>query len=110
MNVKGFILEDDQGREFVMVCEKPYLQAGRTFSLRGWQRRRLVPLHYSERELRRIVGGVLVTLDDLFKSLPRFSYSRDTSLPQSEASMASKVRKLPALRKMDRGASYAERK
>lgn len=28
MNVKGFILEDDQGREFVMVCEKPYLQPG----------------------------------------------------------------------------------
>lgn len=75
MNVKGFILEDDQGREFVMVCEKPYLQTGRTFLLRGWQRRRLIPLHYSERELRRIIGGVLVTLDDLFKSLPRFSDS-----------------------------------
>ncbi len=29
MNVKGFILEDDQGREFVMGCERPYAQGGR---------------------------------------------------------------------------------
>ncbi|MBH0201372.1 MAG: hypothetical protein HP496_03470 [Nitrospira sp.] len=71
MNVKGFIIEDDQGREFMVVCEPPYKQLGGTFSLRGWQRRRLVPLQYTERELRKIIGGVLATLQDLFRSLPR---------------------------------------
>ncbi len=100
MNVKGFILEDDEGREFVLACEKPYVQPGRAFLLRGWQRRRLVPLHYSERELRRIVGGVLVTLDDLFKNLPRFSDSLDASLSQTERSTTPRLRKPPALRKM----------
>jgi hypothetical protein len=86
VNVKGFILEDDQGREFVMVCEKPSLQSGKTFYLRGWQRRRLVPLQYTERELRRIVGGVLATLDDLFKSLPRFSDNAEAGFLQNESS------------------------
>ena len=71
MNVKGFIIEDNQGREFVLVCEPPYRQLGGTFSLRGWQRRRLVPLQYTERELRKITGGVLAALYDLFRSLPR---------------------------------------
>lgn len=71
MNVKGFIIEDDQGREFMVVCEPPYRQLGGTFSLRGWQRRRLVPLQYTERELRKIIGGVLATLNDLFRRLPR---------------------------------------
>lgn len=71
MNVKGFIIEDDQGREFMVVCEPPYRQLGGTFSLSGWQRRRLVPLQYTERELQEIVGGVLITLQDLFRSLPR---------------------------------------
>ena len=71
MNVKGFIIEDDQGREFVMMCTQATLQTGKTFVLRGWQRRRLVPLQYSEPELRRIVAGVLTTLNDLFRSLPK---------------------------------------
>ena len=71
MNVKGFIIEDDQGREFVVVYEPPYRQLGGTFSLRGWQRRRLVPLQYTERELRTIASGVLAALHDLFRSLPR---------------------------------------
>jgi hypothetical protein len=71
MNVKGFIIEDDQGREFVLMCEQPFGRSGRTFSLRGWQRLRLVPLRYTERELRKIVGGVLATLHDLFRSLPK---------------------------------------
>lgn len=71
MNVKGFIIEDDQGREFMVVCEPPYRQLGGTFSLRGWQRRCLVPLQYTEGELRKITGGVLATLHDLFRSLPR---------------------------------------
>ena len=109
MNVKGFILEDDQGREFVMVCEKPYLQPGRTFSLRGWQRRRLVPLNYSERELRRIVGGVLVALDDLFKSLPRFSNSVETSCSLGEGSTAPRLRKSLLFRKAGRNGNCIER-
>jgi len=71
MNVKGFIIEDKQGREFVLMCEQPFGRSGRIFSLRGWQRRRLVPLQYTERELRKIVGGALTTLHDLFRSLPR---------------------------------------
>ncbi len=71
MTVKGFIMEDEQGREFVLVCEPPLGLLGRTFSLRGWQRRRLIPLQYTEQELRKIVAGVLVTLNDLFQSLPR---------------------------------------
>ena len=109
MNVKGFILEDDQGREFVMVCEKPYLQPGRTFSLRGWQRRRLVPLHYSERELRRIVGGVLVTLDDLFKSLPRFPNCVKTSCSAEEGSTTPPLRKPLLLRKVGRDGNCARK-
>jgi hypothetical protein len=110
MNVKGFILEDDEGREFVVACEKPYLQPGKTFLLRGWQRRRLVPLQYSERELRRIVGGVLVTLDDLFKSLPRLSDHLDPSLPQSEDLTPPELRKPPVLRRMGRNADLTARK
>ncbi len=70
MNVKGFIIEDNHGREFVLVYEPPYRQLGGTFSLRGWQRRRLVPLQYTEPELRKITGGVLATLHDFFRSLP----------------------------------------
>ena len=69
MNVKGFILEDDRGREFVMGCEGPDAQLGRRFLLRGWQRRRLIPLQYSEREARHIVGEALMALDDLFNAL-----------------------------------------
>jgi hypothetical protein len=71
MNVKGVIIEDEQGREFVLMCEQPSGRGGRIFSLRGWQRRRLVPLQYTELERRKIVGGVLATLNDLFRSLPR---------------------------------------
>jgi hypothetical protein len=66
MNVKGFIIEDDEGRELVMVCEQSYAASRKTFALRGWQRRRLVPLRCTEPELRRMVGGVLTTLHDLF--------------------------------------------
>jgi len=71
MNVKGIILEDDQGREFVMGCERPYTQIGQAFVLRGWQRRRLVPLRYSEQERRHIIGEALIALDDLFSHFPR---------------------------------------
>lgn len=69
MHVKGFILEDDQGREFVLWCERPYTQIGRKFFLRGWQRRRLIPLQYSEGERRQIVGGVLIALKELIETL-----------------------------------------
>jgi len=72
MHVKGFILEDDQGREFVLECEWPYTKIGQRFFIRGWQRRRLVPLPYTELELRKIVGSVLITLHALFEALPRF--------------------------------------
>ncbi len=70
MNLKGFLLEDGQGREFVMVCERSHMRLGKTFALRGWQRRRLVPLHHTKQELREIAAGVLITLNDLFESLP----------------------------------------
>ena len=68
MHVKGFILEDDQGRELVMECERPYRQLGRTYVLRGWQRRRLVPVRYSDQELCQINRDVLIALGDLFNS------------------------------------------
>ena len=83
MHVKGFILEDDRGREFVVGCERPYAQLGQKFFLRGWQRWRLGPLHYTERELRQIIGGVLVTLDELFQSLPRFEENSEADVPTS---------------------------
>ncbi|HWF60972.1 MAG TPA: hypothetical protein VN666_11785 [Nitrospira sp.] len=102
MNVKGFIIEDDQGREFVLLCEQPFGRSGRTFSLRGWQRLRLVPLQYPEQELRKIVGGVLATLDDLFRSLPKLlehisGVSSDHTDPTTPLS-----RRTPLLRKAAR--------
>ncbi|HEX5646889.1 MAG TPA: hypothetical protein VFX56_07950 [Nitrospira sp.] len=69
MNVKGFLMEDDYGQEFVVVCEKPHGQPGKVFALRGWQRRRMVPLRYTGPELRHITGEVLRTLDGLFRHL-----------------------------------------
>lgn len=75
MNVKGFIIEDDQGREFVMMYNQATLQLGKTFALRGWQRKRLVPLQYTEQELREVVGGVRVIFKDLARSLSRFSHN-----------------------------------
>ena len=79
MNVKGFILEDDQGREFVMECTRPSAKFGRLFQLRGWQRRRLVPLQNSEREVRCLVGQALRALDDLTKKLPMLRPDRSLS-------------------------------
>jgi hypothetical protein len=71
MNLKGFIIEDDQGREVMMVCEQLQVGPVKTFALRGWQRRRLVPLQYTEQELHRIINSIAITLNDLFMSLPR---------------------------------------
>ena len=76
MNVKGFILENDQGQEFVMGCEQSHAKLGRMFLLRGWQRRRLVPLRYSEREGQHIVGEALIALDDLFSNLLQMGRDR----------------------------------
>ncbi len=99
MHLKGFILEDGQGREFVMVCERPHVQLGKIFALRGWQRRRLVPLHHTERELRQIVGGVVIELNDLFGSPLKRLEQVDKAFSNKKANATA-----PALsmRKMDR--------
>ncbi len=102
MNVKGFIIEDEQGREFVMMCQQPLGQSGKTFALRGWQRLRLVPLKYPEWELRQIVAGVLMALNDLFKSLPRFVESINAPSAHGVSSLTPPLRKTPVLRKMSR--------
>ena len=102
MNVKGFIIEDNQGREFVLLCEQPFGRLGRTFSLRGWQRLRLVPLQYTEQELRKIVGGVLVTLNDLFKSLPKLLEHSSRASSDHADSVTPLTRKAPVLRKATR--------
>jgi hypothetical protein len=81
MYVKGFIIEDDQGREIVALCEPPYAQPAKTFSIRGWQRLRLVPLRHTKREYRQIVGGVEATLHDLLDHLPRFSENEEMPSP-----------------------------
>jgi hypothetical protein len=70
MDVKGFIMEDEQGQEFVVVCEKPYRQPKKAFALRGWQRRRMVPIQHTGQERRHITRGVRSTLNDLLQSLP----------------------------------------
>ncbi|OQW32632.1 MAG: hypothetical protein A4E19_04515 [Nitrospira sp. SG-bin1] len=93
MNVKGFILEDNQGRELVMGCERPYTRIRGTYFLRGWQRRRLIPLRYSERELRQIVGEVLIALDDLSNNLLAMHSNRTVTALLSEKSPEG--RKLP---------------
>lgn len=81
MQVKGVIIEDKQGRELLMVCPSQRRGLGRVLALRGWQRRRLVPLHHTEQELRPIFAGVLLTLSDLIPSLTRFVERDDNTLP-----------------------------
>ncbi len=88
MHLKGFILEDGQGREFVMVCERPHMPVRKMFALRGWQRRRLVPVHHTEHELRQIVGGVVIELNDLFGSLPRHLEHGDKAFSNKRSSSA----------------------
>jgi hypothetical protein len=70
MNVKGFLMEDDQGQEFVVVCEEPYGQPGKAFALRGWQRRRMVPLQCTGPDLRHLTREVRSSLNDLLQGLP----------------------------------------
>lgn len=106
MNLRGFIMEDDQGQEFVMMCQQPSTKSWTIFSLHGWQRRRLVPLHHTERELHQVVEGVLITLDDMLKAFPRpvkgadraSFYPTSSLIPRSSApllrsSKASQLRK-----------------
>ena len=88
MHLKGFILEDNQGREFVMVCERPHMQLSKIFALRGWQRRRLVPVHHTERELRQIVGGVVIELNDLLDVLPKHPEHVDKAFSNKKSSSA----------------------
>ena len=72
MQVKGLIMEDSQGKEFVMVCDSPSMPIGQVFSLSGWQRRRLVPLRHTEREHQQIITAVLLALNHLLENVPRF--------------------------------------
>lgn len=100
MNVKGFILEDEQGREYVMLCQQLPGQAGKTFELRGWQRLRLVPLQYSEWAQRHIVAKVLRALEDLFKNLPRGVEHSDRLSAQTAISATPALRRTSVLRKV----------
>lgn len=62
MRVKGILLEDDQGKELVMMCLSTTKPFGKTFQLRGWQRRRLVPIRCTEQESNEIMEGVRLAL------------------------------------------------
>lgn len=88
MQIKGFIMEDSQGKEFVMVCDSPSKPIGRVFSLSGWQRRRLVPLRHTEREQQQIVTGVLLALNHLLENAPKvhpISATRSIRVPRPNA-------------------------
>jgi hypothetical protein len=37
MKVKGFIIQDSQGGEFVVVCEQECIGLGSMFSLKDWK-------------------------------------------------------------------------
>ncbi len=104
MNVKGFIIEDDQGREVVLTCERLLGRSGSAFIIRGWQRRRLVPLQHTERELRQIVGQVWATLDELFRSLPRVVDKTDDDGERHAGAEIPCVKKVRGLRKVHSGA------
>lgn len=73
MQIKGLIMEDSQGKAFVMVCDSPANPTGKIFSLSGWQRRRLVPLRYTEREHQQVVTAALLSLSHLLEDIQRFS-------------------------------------
>ena len=85
LQVIGIIIEDDKWKGFVMVCQSPSDWLGRTFSFRGYQRRRLVPLHHTERESQEIVAGALPTQSHLFTSPPRFAEEADDTKPSTAA-------------------------
>lgn len=62
MRVKGFLLEDNQGKELVLMCPSLSKPMGRTFQLRGWQRRRLVPFRHTEQESKEVMAGLYLAL------------------------------------------------
>lgn len=72
MQIKGLIMEDSGGKEFVMVCDSPTNPAGKVFSLSGWQRKRLVPLRYTEREHQQVVTAALLSLGHLLENIQKF--------------------------------------
>jgi len=72
LQIKGLIMEDGAGKEFVLVCDSSSKPMGTVFSLSGWQRRRLVPLHHTEREHQQIVTAVLLALNHLLENVPKF--------------------------------------
>lgn len=72
MQVKGFIIEDDQGRELVLVRELLSEPLGKAFLLRGWQRRRLVPINYTKLEYEEVMEEVLLTLSHLCMNQSRY--------------------------------------
>lgn len=73
MQIKGLIMEDAQGKEFVMVCDSSSIPTSQVFSLRGWQRRRLVPVRHTEREHDQIVAAALLVLNHLVEDVPKVS-------------------------------------
>lgn len=81
------------------MCDRLQPRLGKTYSLRGWQRRRLVPLQYTDRERRKLVAGVLITLNELLKRLPGISGAASSIAPVSK--------KTAALRKVGRERSLA---
>lgn len=70
MRFTGILLEDNQGREFVMTCLSPKDSLGKTFQLRGWQRRRLVPFRSTEEESKEVMAKVQRTLNSMGSKFP----------------------------------------
>lgn len=109
MNVKGFIIEDDQGREVVMTCERLLGRSGSSFLIRGWQRRRLVPLQHTEQELRQIVRQVWTTLDELLRSRPRVPDKAEDDVEPHAGCEKPHVKNGRGLRKVRSGACEVSR-
>lgn len=70
MRFTGILLEDNQGREFVMMCLSPKNPLGKTFQLRGWQRRRLVPFRSTEKESKEVMAKVQRALNSMGSKFP----------------------------------------
>lgn len=76
MRVKGFIMEDDQGRELVLVRKSPSELLAKAFLLSGWQRRRLVPLRHTKQECKEVMDEITLTLIHLCMTLSRYPKQR----------------------------------
>lgn len=70
MHFTGILLEDKQGREFVMMCLSSKKPLGKTFQLRGWQRRRLIPFRPTEEESKEIMAKVRGALNSMGSKSP----------------------------------------